>query len=372
MLNTMDKKHDFFKDIWIFDAHCDTANVWYDSSSYFVSEKNIHFSIEKARRGGLVGQFFALYVNPVYAPNNALKRALLLYQALERKLFSSEYAMKVTSTSEMQSALNQSKLACWYSLEGGHIIENSLDILDFFYQLGIRSMTLTHSKNTDWADSSADDPEHDGLTKFGKRIIAEMNKLGMVIDVSHTSDKTVEDVLEVSTMPIMASHSCARSICNIPRNLSDELIGEIARRHGFIGVNFYPGFLDKGVYDQLLKNVKKNEAWFNSKLENHKDNPDKINKAEMQLCARMVQGISKVNIKAVINHIAHIADIGGTNCVGIGSDFDGIPLTPSNLSDVSCYPALIQGLYDQGFSQKEIKGIMGSNLLTFLAHFDRQ
>ena len=243
----MKKNRNFDKDILIFDAHCDTANVFYDPSSYFIKENKSHFTIEKARKGGLKAQIFALYVNPAYAPYRAIKKALLLYNSLEKNLFSSGYAVKVTSTIETQSAIKKGKIACWLSLEGGHIIENSIEILEFFYKLGIRCITITHTKNTDWADSSGDKPKHDGLTRFGRKIIAKMNELRMVIDVSHSSDKTVEDVLEISSMPIMASHSCARALCDIPRNIQDYLIREISERNGYIGVNFCPGFLKKNI-----------------------------------------------------------------------------------------------------------------------------
>ena len=238
----MKKNKNLTEDVMVFDAHCDTANVLYNQSFYSIKENKRHLSVEKARIGGLKAQIFALYVNPAYAPYRSIKKALLLYITLENKLFSSGNAVKVTSTIEMESALKKDKLACWLSLEGGHIIENSIEMLELFYKLGIRCMTLTHSKNTDWADSSGDKPKHDGLNKLGRKIIEKMNELGMVIDVSHSSDKTVEDVLDISSMPIMASHSNARALCDIPRNLSDDLIREIAEKNGYIGVNFFPGF----------------------------------------------------------------------------------------------------------------------------------
>ena len=145
---------------------------------------------------------------------------------LEKYFFSKGFGTKVTSTNDMESSIDNGKLACWLSLEGGHIIENSIEILELFYLLGFRSMTLTHTKNTDWADSSGDEPKWDGLNNLGRKIIAKMNELNMIIDVSHASDKTVEDVLEVSQMSIMASHSSSRTLCDIPRNIPDDLINK--------------------------------------------------------------------------------------------------------------------------------------------------
>jgi membrane dipeptidase len=371
-MEIMRKNKNLTDDLMVFDSHCDTANVLYDQSSYFIKENNKHLTIDKAKKGGLKAQIFAIYVNPVYAPHRSLKKALLLYQALENKFFSLGEAIKVASTAEMKSAMKEGKLACWLSLESGHIIENSIEILEFFYNLGIRSMILTHTKNTDWADSSGDKPKHDGLTKLGEKIISKMDELGMVIDVSHSSDKTVEDVLETSKMPIMASHSCSRSLCDTPRNISDDLIKEIANRNGYIGVNFWPGFLKKSINDQVMKNIEKNSSWFEKKIKGKEDDPDVINKAEMGLYVKIVEGNDKVDLNAIIDHIVHIADVGGVDCVGLGSDFDGIPSTPIDLTDVSCYPALVNGLSFRGFKEKDIRKIMGLNLFNFLKNFDKE
>jgi membrane dipeptidase len=366
----MKKSENITKNVMIFDAHCDTANVLYDPSSYFIKQNKSHFSVEKAKKGGLKAQIFALYVHPAYAPNKAIKKALLLYQALENKLFNSEDAVKVTSTKEMESAIRKNKIACWLSIEGGHIIENSIEILELFYKLGIRSMTLTHTKNTDWADSSGDKPKHDGLSKFGRQIIKKMDNLGMAIDVSHSSDKTVEDVLEISSMPIMASHSCARALCDTPRNLPDDLIKEIANRNGYIGVNFFPGFLKETINKKIMNKIEKNSKWFENKIKGEENNPDIINEAEMQLYSKVIEGNDNVDLNAIIDHIEHIVNIGGIDCVGIGSDFDGMPSTPTDLTDASCYPALIQGLFNRCFKDDEIRRIMGLNLLNFLKNFD--
>lgn len=360
---------DVLKDLLIFDAHCDTANPLLAPSFDFRKNQYHHIDLDKIRKGGLKAQIFALYVNPVYAPNRSIKRTLLLYHILQKKIFSPGYGRKVTSTAEMKSALKENTFACWLSLEGGHALENSLEILEIYYSLGIRCMTLTHSKNTDWADSSGEPPRWDGLNSLGRKIVLHMQKLGMVIDVSHASDKTIEDVLDTVTTPIMASHSNARALCGIPRNLPDDLIREIAKRNGYIGVNFFPVFLKKSIYDQVSSNVNKYEHTHQQILQ-RKNDPDGINTAETKLFKKYVRGTDPVDINAVIDHIEHIADIGGIDCVGLGSDFDGINSTPSNLTDVSCYPALVQGLIARGFKEKNIRKIMGQNLYGFLTQFD--
>jgi len=298
------------KELLIFDAHCDTANVLFDDSSYFIKENKSHLSLNKIKKGGLRAQVFAIYVNPVYSPYRSIKKALLLYYSLDNKLFSKGYAEKVTSTSEMESSISKGKLACFLSLEGGHIIENSTEILELFYFLGFKSMTLTHTKNTDWADSSGDCPKWKGVNNLGKKIIAKMNKLGMIIDVSHASDKTVEDVLEISSMPIMASHSSSRALCDISRNIPDNLIKEIAERNGYIGVNFFPGFLKKEINKQVLENMEKYKAWFQEKIKGNEDNPDILNQAEMEYYKKIVKGNNKVDLNALIDHIIHISEVG--------------------------------------------------------------
>jgi membrane dipeptidase len=358
------------ENLLIFDAHCDTSNALLNPLFNFIKRKQGHIDMEKIKKGGLKAQIFAIWVNPVYSPYRSIKKALLLYHILEKKVFFPGYGIKVTSTTEMRSALRKNRLACWLSLEGGHIIENSIEILEFFYSLGIRSMTLTHTKNTDWADSSGESPRWDGLNSLGRKIVAQMEELSMVIDVSHASDKTVEDVLDVTSVPLMASHSNARALCNIPRNLPDDLIKEIAGRKGYIGVNFFPVFLNKNIFNQVNTNVKKYKNEHQKIIQGKQENPDLVNKAEEELFKKYVRGTDSIDVNAVIDHIVHIADIGGTDCVGLGSDFDGINSTPSDLTDVSCYSVLVEGLSLRGFQAKEIRKIMGLNLFHFLKQFD--
>ena len=350
----------------IFDAHCDTVNALTNDPTYFINKNNSHLSFEKIKKGGLKAQIFAIWVNPAYAQNRQMKKALGLYRVLEKELFNKNLGEKVTSIKEMDSAIANNKLACWIFLEGGHIIGDSIENLEYFYSLGVRGMTLTHTKNTGWADSSNEEPKWDGLNELGRKIVSRMNKLGMAIDISHCSDKTVKDVLEISESPVMASHSCARSLCDIPRNLSDDLISEIASNNGYIGVNFFPRFLSQKVYDQTLANLKKYENWYKEETNKNKDDPDMLNRLELELYDKMLEGTNKVDMSVLIDHISHIIDIGGIDCVGLGSDFDGINTTPIDLTDVSCYPALINELYNRGFHKNEVRKIMGINLYKFL------
>ncbi len=356
-------------DMLIFDAHCDTANVILDTQVGF-PENTAHMDLEKVKRGGLKAQIFAVWVDPLFAPHRAIKRALSLFHVLEEKIFIPGYGEKVTTTGEMKQCIVAGKLACWLFLEGGHIIENSLRILEVFRSLGFRGMTLTHTKNTDWADSSGDDPLWHGLNRLGREVVERMDDLDMIIDVSHASDETVQDVLAATSKPVMASHSNARDLCNVPRNLPDELISEIGARNGFIGVNFFPAFLKRTVYTQILDNFKKLEADHQEKIKGKEDDPETVSRLSWELYHSAVEGNDPVDLSVVIDHIEHVIKIGGIDCVGLGSDFDGIPSTPTDLRDVTCYPVLIDGFRERGFEEGDIRKIMGENLRAFLERFE--
>jgi membrane dipeptidase len=353
------------KDLFIFDAHCDTACVLLDQPVSFAGSRG-HLNPRKIKKGGLQAQIFALWVDPLLAPQRAMKKALLLLQNMEKKVFASGHAVKVTSLPEMAAALEQNKLAAWLFLEGGHIIENSPEILHIFYSLGVRGMTLTHSKNTDWADSTTDKPRSKGLTALGRRIVKQMAAMGMAIDVSHASDQTIAHVLQTTQVPIMASHSNSRKLCPIPRNLTDEFIREIAARRGFIGVNFCPAFIKRRVFDQIEENFNQFAKEIKGRTRGREDDPEFLSQIEWEYFLRSVAGTDEVGLGDVIDHIVHIASIGGSDCVGLGSDFDGIPSTPTGLRDVAAYPTLVMAMQKRGFREKEIRRICGLNLKNFL------
>ena len=359
------------EDLFIFDAHCDTASMLFDQPWSFARNPG-HLDLQKIRRGGLKAQVFALWVDPLLAPQRAMKRALQLLQTMEQKVFQPGLAAKVTSAAEMAEALERKKLAAWLFLEGGHIIENSQEILHIFYALGVRGMTLTHSKNTDWADSTTDTPRANGLTALGRSIVRQMAEMGMAIDISHAADKTIAQVLKTTPVPIMASHSNARKLCPIPRNLKDEFIREIAARRGFIGANFFPAFLRRRVFDQIEENFKKYEKEIQERSRGHLDDPDFLSRVEWEYYLQAATGTDPVGLEDVIDHIVHIAATGGIDCVGLGSDFDGIPSTPAGLADAAAFPALAAALQKRGFRQGEIRKICGLNLKNFLRRVEKK
>lgn len=355
---------------FIFDAHCDTASVLADKPWGF-RRNPAHINLQKARAGGLKAQVFAVWVDPLFAPRRALKRGLEVLRALEDKVFVPGLAVKAASVAAMDEAVTAGKLAGWVFLEGGHIIEDSLEILDVFRSLGVAGMTLTHGKNVSWADSSTDSPRVRGLTALGRRVVARMERTGMVIDVSHVSDATARAVLRAVSAPVMASHSNARRLCDVPRNLSDGLIRAIARRGGFIGVNFHPAFVRRRVYDQIEGAFARYEKEMKRRARGREDDPRYLSDLEWKYFQKAVKGNDPVTIDDLVDHVVHIASLGGIDCVGLGSDFDGIASTPADLRHAGDYPALAAGLRRRGFRAGEVRQVLGLNLRKFMLRVER-
>jgi membrane dipeptidase len=358
------------KGLFIFDAHCDTASCLADKPWPF-RRSPAHIDLEKAEKGGLRAQVFAIWVDPLFAPHRALKRSLQVLRALESKVFLPALAAKVTSVSEMERAVAAGRLAGWIFLEGGHIIENSLEVLAVFHSLGVRGMTLTHGKNVDWADSSTDAPRVRGLTALGRRIVAQMQETGMAIDISHVSDATARAVLRAVNVPVLASHSNARKLCAVPRNLPDDLIRAIAARQGFIGVNFYPAFIRRRVYEQIEENFKRYEKEIKERTRGRLDDPKFLSDIEWEYYQRAVSGNERVDLDELIDHVVHIAALGGIGCVGLGSDFDGIASTPAGLASAAAYPALVAALLRRGFRDGEVRRICGLNLRDYMLRVEK-
>lgn len=290
-----------------------------------------HTDLPRLREGGVGAVFFAAYVSPRYIPlNQAARRALELIDVIRRDIvarYPDQFELAL-SADDIEGARRRGRIAVLISIEGGHAIEDSLRVLRAFYDLGARYLTLTHVNTNNWADSSGDenDPRvkrHNGLTDFGRQVIAEMNRLGMIVDVSHASDKTFWDVLEVSRAPVMASHSSCRALCDHPRNLTDEMIRALAAKGGLIQINFAPEYLTR-------------------------------------------RKAPPASVEDVAAHVEHAARVGGVEAVGIGSDFDGIDRVPVGLEDVSRFPNLTRALLARGFSVDDLRKIYGGNVLRLM------
>jgi len=325
-------------------------------------------SIERMKQGGMTAEFFSLYVKPWYVDHGGAARRTLdmidsVYRAVERH---PNDLMFATSTADIRRAKRENKIAALMGIEGGHAIENSLPTLREFYRLGVRYMTLTWNNTNDWADAGRGEKKHNGLSEFGKEVVREMNRLGMLVDVSHVSDKTMSDALDVSTAPIIASHSSARALSNVPRNIPDDLLQRIAKKNGVVQVNFYSVFVDAAtVSPQSAERDARLKAQQDAINEKYKNDPERLAEEGDKLEA--ANPLPPLPISKLIDHIDHIVKVAGIDHVGLGADFDGANDMPEGAQDVSMLPNITYELLKRGYSEPDIRKILGENFLRVFA-----
>jgi membrane dipeptidase len=280
-----------------------------------------------------------------------------------------KWAEFVTSSSDIRRIAGDGKRAILIGIEGGHAIEDSLDLLRAFYRFGARYMTLTHTNSNNWADSSGDEAKHNGLTAFGKDVVLEMNRLGMLVDISHVSDKTFYDVIETTKAPVIASHSSARALCDHPRNMTDDMLRAVAKNHGVVMVNFYSVFLSQRVRDAAKR---RDETLKPQIAELKVKDPD-----EGPLYEQGIQDLYRANplpkipFTVIVDHIDHIVKVAGIDSVGLGSDFDGISDTPSGMEHIAKFPAIRDELKRRGYSEADVRKIMGENFMRVFGEVER-
>ena len=362
------------------DAHEDTPQRFLDDN-YDVGSTNPldtdFISLDIARAGHLDAVFFSIWVDPAKYQGRFAKRTLDLIDSVYVQAARHPDRMTICfSVEDVRRAHDESKLAALLGIEGGHSIENDLSILRNYYRLGARYMTLTWNNTNDWADSSgdigrSDVVHHDGLTEFGRQVVLEMNRLGMMVDVSHVADKTFWDVLAVTKAPIIASHSSSRALVDIPRNLSDDMLRAVGRNGGVVNVAFASSFVDndfnREAYPQHLRMLAAAE-----------ENNGKRRAASLPVSPEETQEfesdwlkknkISRPPLKSLIDHIDHVARVAGIDHVGLGSDSDGIDFLPADMDSAANLPKIRQALLDRNYSLEDINKIMGGNMLrVFLA-----
>ncbi|HKR00335.1 MAG TPA: dipeptidase [Pyrinomonadaceae bacterium] len=349
----------------VVDTHNDITTMMIDEG-YDLGTSSIgkyHTDLARMKEGGLTAEFFSIYVDRKYATGGgSARRALdqidLVYRAAERY---PDKLMMATSVADIRRAKKAGKVAALMGIEGGHAIENSLMALRDFYRLGVRYMTLTHNNTNDWADACCDKARHQGLSDYGREVVKEMNRLGMLVDISHVSDETMSDVLDVSTAPVIASHSSARALNNHPRNIPDELLRRIAKNGGVVMVNFYPVFIDQKALDANKERNERLKPQLDALDEQYKNDPVRL-AAERQKVLD-ANPLPATPLSVLIDHIDHIAKVAGVDHVGIGSDFDGVPSLPVGIEDISKLPVITYELLRRGYKEKDIQKILGGNFL---------
>jgi len=318
----------------------------------------------------LDAEFFAAYVPASYANKGAAAFTLRIMETIHEMTDAyPNWVRFATSTAEIRSAVAGGHRAILIGIEGGHAIEDSIELLRAFYRFGARYMTLTHTNTNNWADSSGDQPKHNGLSPFGKEVVLEMNRLGMLVDISHVSDKTFYDAVEVSKAPVIASHSSARALAHHPRNMTDDMLKTLAKNGGVAMVNFYPAFLS----DEVWEATKARDERLKPAIAELKAKDPAEGEAYREGVKKLMDAnpLPKVPWTAIVDHIDHMVKVAGIDHVGIGSDFDGIPSTPEGMEDVSKLPKIREELKHRGYSEGDIRKIMGENFMRVFAEVER-
>jgi len=322
-------------------------------------------SIPKMRQGHLGAEFFSIWVQVGWAKQDLIHRALDLIDVVYEQVGRHSDVLGLAGTADEIVRLHlQGKFAILLGIEGGHIIQDDLRALDIYYRLGVRYMTLTHTANTEWADSSGDQPKWNGLTDAGKQVVERMNRLGMMVDISHVSDKTFYDTLAVSKAPVIASHSSCRALCDVPRNMTDDMIRALAKDGGVVDINFYSGFLSQAYADAYKKIEKQVEAEVAAARARYAQQGKRLPYLEeAKIEQRVTKDLPVPSYTVIADHIDHAVQVGGIDHVGLGSDFDGIDSAPKGMEDVSKLPDLVRELAGRGYSEQDLKKILGSNLI---------
>lgn len=348
----------------VIDTHSDTTQDMLDEKFDMGNRLSEgHMDIPRMKEGGLDAEFFSIWVDPVkYGPGTAIKRSLDLMDAVYQQVRKHPESMQMAySANDIRRLKEKGKIAALMGVEGGHAIEDDLRVLRIFHKLGVRYMTLTHTKANNWADSSTDDPKHNGLTELGRQVVREMNRLGMMIDISHVSDKTFYDTLQVTRAPVIASHSSCRALCNHPRNMSDDMIKALAKNGGVIQINFYSAFISQPYREASAKWSKEHESEMSALREKYKDDFASLSKERIKWLEKA--NLPRPGLDQLIAHIDHVVKLVGPDHVGLGSDFDGVDSLPVGMEDCSKLPAITRALLQKGYKEKDIEKILGGNLL---------
>jgi membrane dipeptidase len=360
----------------VVDTHDDTTQRMLDER-FDLADRHADGSIDipRMKAGGLDAIFFSIWISGKITGPEAVKRAEAQIGAVHEQVRRNpKHLVLATTAREVRGAKRDGKIAVLMGVEGGHMINGSLDVLRSFANSGVRYMTLTHSVNVGWADSSTDQAAHNGLRDFGKKVVREMNRLGVIVDISHVSDKTFYDALEVSQAPLLASHSSCRAICDAPRNMTDQMMKDLAAKGGVVQINYHVGFLSQEFRDAEKKDPKINEEIALAVRERCGGDGNEAcqllegDKITREFVAQ--DKLPRVDYAKIIEHIDHAVKVAGIDHVGLGSDFDGANM-PYGMEDVSMLPKITEALLRKGYSEGDVRRILGENTLRVMTGAER-
>jgi membrane dipeptidase len=358
----------------VVDTHDDTTQRFLDGKFDLGTRNSLgSIDIPRMREGNLSAIFFSIWMPSKVTGPEAVDRALVQIDAVREQVRKHPNDIVLATTAaEIREARKQGKIAALTGVEGGHMINSDLAVLRTYAALGVRYMTLTHSGNDEWADSSTDKAAHNGLTDFGKDVVREMNRLGMMVDISHVSDKTFYDALEVSGAPMIASHSSCRAICDAPRNMTDQMMKDLAARGGVIQINYHVGFLS-----QEFRNAEKADPEINKAI-----SAEVMKRCGENEGCQLIEGdritreyveqgkLPRIDYTKIIEHIDHAVKVAGVDHVGLGSDFDGANM-PYGMEDATKLPVITEALLKKGYSESDVRKILGENTLRVMAEVER-
>jgi membrane dipeptidase len=353
----------------VIDAHADTPTEFFLQEGYDFGRRHDagHLDLPRLREGGVDLQFLVAWVPAEKAEieGESYRYATTVIDAIHRTIGQTPGVRLITDTAGLHQARGAGEVAVMIGVEGGHAIENSLDKLRTLHAAGARYLTLTWNNGNDWADASGEPPRHGGLTPFGREVVRELNRLRILVDISHVAESTFYDVLEVSEAPVIATHSCARAIADHHRNLDDRQLRALASAGGVVGINFFPAFLDAEhgtAFEALEAETEKRER----KLHRELGDPREARRRARAWRNEQFQSLPAVDATTIVRHIDHIVQVAGIDHLALGSDFDGIPTVPVDLPDIAALPRLTELLLRQGYDDDAIRKILGGNLLRLI------
>jgi membrane dipeptidase len=360
----------------VLDLHDDTTQMMVDEG-YDLTQRHDFGQVDvpRMRQGHASGIFLSIWTDALaYTPSEAMRRALDQIDAVRRQAdqHPAELAL-CTTANQILAAKRRGRIAILMGVEGGHMIDSDLAVLRTYFELGVRYMTLTHTEHTPWADTASHPPAHNGLTDFGREVVHEMNRLGMMVDISHVSDKTFYDAIAASAAPIIASHSSMRALANVPRNMTDDMLRALAKNGGVVHINFFEAFLDAGYGDRLgaLKDEQARQDALESAAPKFGDRRA-LGPAVRAINAQRIAKLGRVPLSVLLDHFDHAVKVAGIDHVGLGSDYDGADdQFPAGVEDISEIPNLVRGLIERGYSDSDILKILGGNTLRVMREVER-